>query len=305
MRASGFSILLLAATAHLGLAASKEMIELQRDVAQLQDQVRTLQRTLDERVGNLQAMSQQSNDTAIRIDKAIALMQEHFNEALRQQQQTIGGPVAGLGNKLDQVSEDFRTVRETVLDMNQRLGKLDAKIADLQNTINVIRNPPAAPPNGDGGTPGTAGAAPPAPPPGMSAEATYSNAFRDATSGKYDLALQEFSDYVKYYPSLQLAPNAQFYIGDIYMRKKDYEHAIQAFDAVLEQYSDNSKTAAAHLKKGEALMALGRRDAAAREFRDILSRYPDSDVTPRAKANLKDLGLGPAPAAAAAPKKKH
>jgi len=295
MRGFRFSVLLLAAAAPLSFAASKEMIELQRDVAQLQDQMRTLQRTLDEKVGNLQAMSQQSNDTALRIDKALALMQERFTDALRQQQASVGAPVANLGNKLDQMSEDFRAVREAVLDMNQRLGKLDAKVTDLGHMIDVIRNPPSAPPAQVTGT------APATPPPGMSAQTTYTNAFRDYSSGKLDLALQEFSDYVKYYSSTELAPNAQYYIGDIYIRKKEYESAIQAFDAVLEQYSDNNKTASAHLKKGEALLALGKRDAAAREFRDVVTRYPDSDVAPRAKADLKDLGLAPA---AAAPRKK-
>ena len=302
MKALKFFALLLTVSTPLSFAASKEMIELQRDVAQLQDQMRTLQRTLDERIGNLQAMSQQSNDTALRIDKAIALMQDHFNDALRQQQASVSAPVANLGNKLDQMSEDFRTVREAVLDMNQRLGKLDAKITDVGHLIDVIKNPPSAPPQDAGSAPAITGTAPSAPPPGMSANTTYTNAFRDYTSGKTDLALQEFRDYVKYYPTTDLAPNAQYYIGDLYMRKKDYDSAIQAFDAVLEQYSDNNKTAAAHLKKGESLMALGRRDAAAREFRDVVSRYSDSDVAPRAKADLKDLGLTPAPSA---PRKKR
>jgi tol-pal system protein YbgF len=299
-----FVIPLLIFASPLSFAASKEMIELQRDVAQLQDQVRTLQRTLDERVGNLQAMSQQSNDTAIRIDKAIALMQDHFNDALRQQQASVAAPVAGLGSKLDQMSEDFRSVREAVLDMNQRLGKLDAKVTDLQHLIDVLRNPPSAPPQADGGgAVPTAGSVPPTPPAGMSAESTYSNAYRDYISGKVDIAMQEFSDYVKYYPSTNFAPNAQYYIGDLYMRKKDYDNAIKAFDAVLEQYQDNNKTAPAHLKKGESLVALGKRDAAAREFRDVISRYADSDAAPRAKADLKDLGLAPATAAPA--RKKH
>jgi len=301
MRGLRYSVVLLLA-APLSFAASKEMIELQRDVAQLQDQMRTLQRTLDERVGNLQTLTQQSNDVAHGIDKALSLMQDHFNEALRQQQATVGAPMANLGNKLDQMSEDFRSVREAVLDMNQRLGKLDAKVTDLEHLIDVLRNPPSAPPAA-AGVP--SGSAPPTPPAGMTAETLYTGAYRDYMSGKLDIAMSEFSDFVKYYPSTAFAPNAQYYIGDLYLRKKDYDNAIQAFDAVLEQYSDNSKTAPAHLKKGEALLAQGHRDAAAREFRDIITRYADSDAptVSRARADLKDLGL--TPAAATAKKKPH
>jgi tol-pal system protein YbgF len=297
MRGFGTIVLFLAA-GPLALGASKEMIELQRDVAQLQEQVRTLQQSFGQSVASLQTLVQQALDASNRTNTSVAVMQDRFNDALKQQQQSVAAPVASVGSKLDQMSEDFRAVRESVLDMNSRLGKLDAKIADLQNAINVVRNPPPAP-----GVTGTDSSAPPlsgqptsGPPPGMSADTTYTNAFRDYGSGKYDLALQEFTDYLKYYPNTQFAPNAQFYIGDIYSKRKDYENAIQAFDAVLEHYSENSKTASAHLKKGEALLALGRRDAAAREFRDVITHYPDSDVAPRAKTDLRDLGLSAGPA---------
>ena len=287
------TICIFLAAGGFAFGASKEIVELQRDVALLQDQVRALQQSLDQRVGSLQALVQQTLDASNRTSTAVAVMQDRFNDALKQQQQSVAGPVASVGNKLDQMSDDFRSVRESVLDMNSRLNKLDAKIADLQNTINVVRNPPSAPPPATGAVEGPA---PSGPPPGMNAETTYTNAYRDYTGGNYDLALQEFTDYLKYFPSTNFSPNAQYYIGDIYSRRKDYDNAIQAFDAVLEHYSENSKTAAAHYKKGEALLALGRRDAAAREFRDIVSHYPDSDVAPRAKTQLRDLGLTVTPA---------
>src|SRR5579871_56255 len=109
--------------------ASKEIVELQRDVALLQDQVRALQRSLDERVGSLQALVQQALDSSNRSNTAIQVMQERINDALKQQQQSVAAPVAGVNTRLEQMSEDFRGVRESVLDMNSRLGKLDTKIA--------------------------------------------------------------------------------------------------------------------------------------------------------------------------------
>ena len=119
-----------------------------------------------------------------------------------------------------------------------------------------------------------------------------SNAFRDYRGQKYDLALQEFGDYLKYFSKTDLAPNAQYYIGDIYYRKGDYENALQAFDAVLEHYSANSKTPDAHFMKGMSLRKMEKRDAAAREFRDVIAKYPDSeDVAASAKEQLKLMGL--------------
>jgi tol-pal system protein YbgF len=212
--------------------------------------------------------------------------------------------VAAVGNKLDQMSEDFRNMRETVLDMNSRIGKLDQKIVDLQNTISVIKTPAAAPPppttqDMPAAAGGTTGSVPGGPPPGMQAETSYTNAYRDYLANNYTLAMQEFKDYVRYFPQTQLAPNAQYYVGDIYFRNKDYDNAITAFDAVLEHFSENPKTADAHWMKGRSLMAQNKRDAAAKEFKEIIAKYPDSDAAAKAKTLLKELGLS-----ASSPKKK-
>jgi len=292
------------ALAPFAFGASKEIQELQRDVAMLQDQVRTLQRAQDEKFAAMLALVQQTLESVNRTNVAVGVMENKFNDAMKQQAQQVSGPVANVGQKLDQMSEDFRAVRESVLDMNTRMGKLDAKMADLQNLINTMQRP-AVPPPGitpNSGDIGTTTQAPSGPPAGMSAGETYTNAFRDYRGQKYDLALQEFSDYVKYFSKLELAPNAQYYIGDIYYRKGDYENAVQAFDAVLEQYSGNSKTPDAHYLKGMSLLKMNKRDSAAREFRDVYTKYPDSEIAASAKEQLKLLGL---PVSAASKRKRN
>lgn len=289
------TIVALLALAPFALGANKDIQELQRDVAMLQDQIRTMQKDFGDRLVAMQTLVQTTLDSVNRTNNLVNVMENRFNEAMKQQQQSVSGPVASVGQKLDQMSEDFRAVRESVLDMNTRMGKLDAKMADLQNLINTIQRPAAPPPSSGGAVPlstDTGGAQTPSgPPSGMQAEQTYTNAYRDYTTGKYDLAMQEFTDYLKYFGDTQFAPNAQFYVGDIYYRKQDYQDALQAFDAVLERWPDNNKTADAHYMKGKSLMELGKRDAAAREFRDVYSKYPDSPLAAQAKDQLKQLGL--------------
>jgi len=280
------------ALAPFAFGASKEMQELQRDVALLQDQVRTMQRTEDEKFAAMQALVQQTLESVNRTNTAVAVMENKINDALKAQQQLAGGAVANVGQKLDQMAEDFRAVRESVLDMNTRMGKLDAKMADLQNLVSTMGRPQPPPP-GPTGDPGTGPTTQitTGPPAGMQAGATYTNAFRDYKGGKYDLALQEFGDYLKYFPKTDLAPNAQFYVGDIYYRKGDYENAVPAFDGLLEQYSENAKTADAHYMKGLSLRKMEKRDAAAKEFREVIAKYPDSELVPNAKEQLKLMGL--------------
>src|ERR1700676_2413757 len=128
------------------------------------------------------------------------------------------------------MSEDFRNLRETVNDIGARIGKLDAKVTDLQNMVNVVKAPQVAPPSSPGGTTGTppngatsnmppATSGPVTPPAGLRAESLYSNAYRDYVGGQYDLAMSEFTDYIKYFNETEWAPNSQFYIGNIYYKK--------------------------------------------------------------------------------------
>jgi tol-pal system protein YbgF len=279
------------AVAPLSFGASKEIQELQRDVAMLQDQLRGMQKDFGDRLVTTQTLVQTTLDAVNRTNNLVNVMENKFNDAMKQQQQSVAAPVMSVGTKLDQMSEDFRAVRESVLDMNTRMGKLDAKMADLQNLINTLRAPAPPPPGSstDGLT--TQAPAPSGPPAGMSAETLYTNGFRDYVGGKYDLAMQEFTDYLRYFPSTTFASNAQYYIGDIYYRRQDYANAQQAFDAVLERYADGNKTPDALYMKGQSLMQLGKNDAAAAEFRDVIRRFPDTDIAAKAKARLKEMGL--------------
>jgi tol-pal system protein YbgF len=268
-------------------AQKKEIVELQRDVAQLQDQIRTLQRTQDEKLTQLSTLVQQALDSSNKANTAIAVLQNSLVDRIGEQARTMAAPVANVGTKVDQMADEFRGVREAVADLSSRMSRLEAKLVDINTAVTTLRNPPPAPSaSPDSSGVGAAGG----PPPGTSAEQTYQNAFRDMQGGQLDLALQEFSDYLKYFPNTEYAPNAQYYIGDIYLRKGDTDNAIAAFDAVLERYSENSKSADARYMKGRALVQAGKRTAAAQEFRELIKRYPDSDVAAKAKSQLKALG---------------
>ncbi len=281
-------------------AASKEIVELQRDVALLQDQVRNLQSSQDQKISSLQTLVQQTLDRIDRLNTSLAVLGNNLDN----QSTKLAPTVAGLNGRLDQVQQSFNDLRDNVQDMSARLGKIDAAIADLKNNINLSARP-APPPTGGNinpeaqpgtvqpqtGAPMGATMGATAPPAGMSAEQTYSNAYRDYQGGQDALALQEFADYLQYYPTTQFAPNAQFYIGDILYRKGDYQKAVAAFDAVNEKYQDNPKTSQAHYMKGLALIKLGRRDAAVKEFREVIARSSDPDLVARARKQIQDMGL--------------
>ena len=131
-------------------------------------------------------------------------------------------------------------------------------------------------------------AAPPVP-----ATDLYENALRDMKSGKGELALGEFQDYIRYYNDTDAAPAAQFYIGQIHASESQFDQALQDYDRVLEAYPNNSKTPDAHYQKGMILLRTGQRNAAVKEFEAVLNDFPHSGVAPQARAQLKVLGINP------------
>ncbi|MBI4874440.1 MAG: outer membrane protein assembly factor BamD [Acidobacteria bacterium] len=276
----------------------KEYVELQRDIALLQDQVRSMQTSLNEKLAQLQVLVQQSTDASNKANTAVAVLDAGIRDRLRDQEKSVLGPVAGVGAKLDQFAEDFRALKESVSDMNARMGKLQLQIVDLGNAVKTMQAPPAPP--AAGGAPGEG------PPAGVSAEQLYQSAVRDRTSGNLDLAMQEFNDYMRFFPATELAPNAQFYAGMIHYDKGDMESAIKAFDLVLEKFPENNKTADAMYMKGMALLKSEQRNAAVQEFREVVKRFPRTDLADKSRERLKALGVSAtAPASKSSTPKKR
>jgi tol-pal system protein YbgF len=275
----------------LSFGASKEIVELQRDVALLQDKMDTMQRDLDTKLGALTAMLQAVQDNSARSS---ASLQDALSNGIGKQLT----PVSGLSTKVDSMGEDVHALRDALGDLSARLERMDAKMTDLKNQMQIVQNPPAAPGVSApaGSEPGAAPGAQPqqgsaaGPPAGMTAEKTYTDARRDLQTGNADLALQEFQQYLTYFPNTELAANAQYYIGEILFRRSDYNNAIPAFDAVLERYPDNPKTADAHFMKGMALLKAGQRNRAVQEFRTLVANYPRTDNARKAQQQLRQLG---------------
>src|SRR5208283_5855102 len=76
----------------------------------------------------------------------------------------------------------------------------------------------------------------------------YNNALRDYNGGKNDLAAQEFTDYIKFYPNTDLAGNAYFYLAEIQYKAADYPKAVANYDLVLQNFPSGNKAASAQLK---------------------------------------------------------
>lgn len=255
------------------------LVELGRDVALLQEEVRLTSKTQNERLAQMEELLKAMQEQIAAANRSLAVLDSGLKKRL---EESMVKPLSGVTGKVDSLSQDFGYVRETLAEINVRLGKLDQRITDLENTIRLMQAPPAPPAASSG------------PPPGVSAKSLYDSALRDKMGGNFDLALKEFTDYLAWFGDTELAPNAQYYIGEIHYNQQRYEDAVEAFDKVLEAYPRNSKTNDARLMKARALAQLGRRAEAEQEFRALIKAAPNSDAAQRARAELQKLTGAPA-----------
>ena len=98
-----------------------------------------------------------------------------------------------------------------------------------------------------------------------------------------------FSDFLSRYASSELAANAQYWLGECYYAKRDYERAIDAFDRVKLTYPTSEKVPAALLKKGFAHLALKDAQRASAVWRQVVDHYPKSREAERAQEKLAQL----------------
>ena len=305
MKSRSLLICVALAVPMLASAASKEIQELQRDVALLQQQIKDLQRSQDEKFAAVTELARQAIEAANRANTGVAVISSNLDKNLREQTDKVATPVVGLSTRLNEMGGDLRTLQQSVADLTAVLNRMQAQMTDVSNAIKVMQAPPVAapPPSGGGSIAGGPNDAPP-----MPASKLYDAARGDYQGGKYDLAVQEFSDYLKYYGNTDLAPNAQFYIAMIHYGQKNYDDAIKEFDMVLEKYPDNNKTAEALLYKGRALVRTpGHRTDGANEFSEVIKRFPKTDEAVQACNERKSLGLNcsaPASSPSRAPAKR-
>ncbi len=253
-------------------AVNKDLIQLQTQVQTLQDTVQQLQESINERLGVMKNLIDQTSESMTKINGSL----DALNKSLQQQHTESNG-------KVDQVSGQIQQLNDAVDELKARMAKLSKQLDDVQTAQQNLNANPAAVQPGAAVAPTPITQAPPA-------DMLYNNGLRDYNGAKYDLAAQEFSDYLKYYSTTDLAGNAQFYLADIEYRQKNFKAAIQDYDKVLEQYPGGNKTPAAQLKKGFALIELGQKDAGIIELRNLIRRYPTSIEGVQARDKLKTLG---------------
>ncbi|MBE3072511.1 MAG: tol-pal system protein YbgF [Acidobacteria bacterium] len=244
--------------------ANREHQQLMADIRMLQEQTQQLHAQLVAVTDALKAVATKLDDQSGATRKAFA------------DQKLLA----------DGVSGDLRVIREKVDDNNVRISSLSQEIEAVRLAI------PQTPPQPAAMTgeiqPGTS--PPPATPPGaalgQSPQKLFDTAWGDYTVGQYSLAITGFSNYIKSFPTLDKAGEAQWYIGEAQYGLGNYKDAVAAYDRVISDFPNHRLVPDAYYKRGVALNALGQVDRARESWEFVVKTYPSSDAGRLARQKL-------------------
>jgi tol-pal system protein YbgF len=286
-------------------AVSKDMVQLQTQIQQLQDAVARLQQSNDERMGVMKDLIQQSADSANKMAVSVDSLQKQMqaqHEAQSTKSDQVSGQIQSLNDSIDEIKARLATLQKLMQDVQGQQQSMSANMQNLPSSSGGSSSPVTAPAD----TPATAPApvvrkgkpsanvslaAEPVSPAVPPADDLYKTALGDYMAAKYALAASEFSDVVKNYPDNPLSGNSYYYQAEIDYRDGRYQPAIKSYDSVLQQYPDSNKVPVSHLHKGMALIALKQTDAGVKEFRTLIQRFPNSPEAMQARSKLSGMSI--------------
>ena len=117
----------------------------------------------------------------------------------------------------------------------------------------------------------------------------YKDAYETFHKGDLEGARRKLEAFLKQYPNTELSDNAQFWIGETYYLKKDFERAILEYEKAIVKYPEGDKIPAALFKQALAFFELGDKTNARNLLKRVIEKYPHSDQAEMAKKKLETI----------------
>ena len=206
---------------------------------------------------------------------------------------------AGDVQRIDSLETRMENQTRIQVEMTTQLEQLKAEIARLRGQIEVLTNDlenaqkrqkdfyvdldgrlrklePPPPPDPSKMTPPTA-----------EEQKAYESGLNLVKTNNYKSAVETFTLFLKTYPNSQLAPSAQYWVGNSHFALRDYKAAIAAQHRVVELWPQDAKAPDALLNISSAQIEMKDPKAARATLEEVCKKYAQSDACKLAQERLK------------------
>src|SRR5579885_1162181 len=135
---TGMVVLIAAGALAAADKPSQEILELQRDVAQLQEMVKTLGQSMEQRAAAMNGAIQGIAASVEKVNASVASLQKGTGD--------VAPTIATQGVRIDQAGQSLNQVQQAVADLTAAVNKLQTQVGDIGNAVKAMAAPPAGPP---------------------------------------------------------------------------------------------------------------------------------------------------------------
>ena len=220
------------------------------------------------RKGILQLQTQRAGDVK-RLDSAETRIenQTRIQVEMTTQLEQLKAEIARLRGQIEVLTNDLENAQKRQKDF----------YVDLDGRLRKVEPPPPPDPSK------------PAPPPTAEEQKAYESGLNLVKTNNYKSAVESFTLFLKTYPNSQLAPFAQYWVGNSYFALRDYKAAIAAQQRVVELWPQDAKAPDALLNISSAQIEMKDTKAARATLEEVCKRYAQSDACKLAQERMKRI----------------
>ena len=128
-------------------------------------------------------------------------------------------------------------------------------------------------------------------PPSEAEREAYDQAFLALRETRYADAAEGFDAFLREHPDSTYAPNALYWLGEVYYVTRDFETALEQFERLTQLYPGSAKEADALLKIGFSHYELGQWARARAALEEVIERFPGTNYSRLAENRLRTMRL--------------
>jgi tol-pal system protein YbgF len=120
-------------------------------------------------------------------------------------------------------------------------------------------------------------------------KASYESAFDLIQKRQFVAAINAMQQFLKTFPKSQYAPNAHYWLGELFVTQNETATAVDEFNTVIKQYPDSPKVAPSMLKLGLIYYNQQKFNQARKQLSSVKNKFPDTASARLAKTKLEKM----------------
>ena len=118
---------------------------------------------------------------------------------------------------------------------------------------------------------------------------TFEAAYAFYKAENYQNAATAFRDFLKNYPQSVHEANVLYWMGNAYFLQKDCKNSLSSYQTLIAKYQDHPRVQEAMLNIASCQLDLNNKAAAKKTLKQLISQFPGSDASEKAKKRLATI----------------